>query len=206
MLTLFIVLIVISAVVNMVADVYLVSGKEKGMSKKDMFAIIEKTPEKHINISGMIGVFALSVWMLVIYFLSYIQGTMGVIAMLSFAMYIGSIMVFHVACSHIFLLAKRSDMDRDYLKKMLGFYMIPCIIFSLVYTLVMFYLGLSGALKMNLLYYLTLPFSSTVIFQFGLGNSKLIKWRYFESITGTISMLIAMLGTIGIIVTNYNLI
>ncbi len=204
MVTVFIILIVISAFINMIADIYLVSGKESGMRKKDMFSIIEKTPVKHINLSGMIGVFALSFWMLVLYFLSFIEGTMGTIALVSFAMYIGSIMVFHVACSHLFLLVKRSDMDNDYLKKILVFYMIPCVIFSLLYTGVMIYLGLSGVLKMNILYYLTLPFCSTCIFQFGLGNIGIIKWKHFESIIGTLSMLLAMLGTIGIIVSNYN--
>ncbi len=196
------IVIVVSAFINMYADIILVSGKDASIKNQDELDIISKTPEKNIIRSGQIGVFALSMWMGVLYFLSFIDGNMGILAMLSFAMYIGSIMVFHVACSHIFIMAKNTDMERKYLEKMLFFYMIPCIIFSLLYTGIMAYLGFSGVLKMHLSYYITLPFASTVLFQFGL--SKVIKIKHFDSIAGTVSMLIAMLGTIGIIASNYS--
>ncbi len=198
-----IVLIVISSLTNMVADVFLVSGKDHTIKNQPPTEIAKNTPDNHLHISGMLGLVSLSFWMGVLYFLSYLKGTGGMLAMLFYAAYIGCIMVFHVFCSNVFLLVKHSQIEEKKLESVFKFYMLMCVITSLLYTVTMFYLGLSGTLKMNIIHYLTLPFSSTVIVQFILG--KIIKIKHFESIAGTFSMLVAMLSTIHIMVSNFNI-
>ncbi len=199
MLIMLIVLIVISCLINMFADYLLVSGKKND----DKMETIKNTPDDHIIMSGMLGFVALTFWMGVIYFLSYIDGNIGQIAMLNWVVYITAITVFHVICSYTFLLAKHSSMTESELTRIFSFYMVMCILTSMAYTGTMMYLGLSGLLKMNIFHYLTLPFFSTIIFQFGLG--KIIKLKHFSSISGTLSMLISMLSTIHVISVNFGL-
>ncbi len=149
------------------------------------------------------GMISLIMWMSVLYFLSYIEGDIGRIAMFTYAAYIASIMVFHVICSFIFLLAKHTNISKKELTNTFNFYMIMCIVTSLAYTSVMIYLGLNGILNMSVIHYLTLPFLSTIIFQFGLG--RLIKIKHFDSVVGTLSMLISMLSIIHIMVVNFDI-
>ncbi len=198
-----IILIVLSSLINMIADILLVSGKDNKIKNQEVMDIINKTPNKNIYLSGMIGVFSLAVWMSLLYFLSYLKGRVGLFVIISYAMFIGSIMVFHVSCSTIFLFAKNSLVNHKRLKKLLMFYAIPTIIFSLMYTGGMIYLGLTEVLRMNMIHYITLPIFSTIIIQIILGN--IIPIKHFDSISGTLSMLISMLSTIHIIVTNFNL-
>ncbi len=195
-------IIIIAVLFNMLADVLLVSGKSVVEDRNDIIAIIKNTPEKHIILCGMIGVFAIPMWTITLYFLSYLEGALGIVALISFAMFIGANVAFHVSCSNVFLLAKRSDIEVDKLKKILIFYAIPCVVFSLIYTFTMAYMGITGILEMNILHYLTLPLASTLIFQVGLGN--IIKIKHFGSISGTLGILIAMLSTISIIMSNFN--
>lgn len=194
-------LVVVASLTNMVADVFLVSGKDRDKVNQSPIEVARNTPDQHLNLSGMIGIISLALWMSVLYFLSYMKGDAGRFAMVFYAMYIGAIMVFHVICSYIFLLVKHSDMTEQKLTKLFKFYMSICIVTSLAYSGWMAYLGLSGALNMSVFHYLTLPFASTVIFQFGIG--KLIRISHFESIAGTLSMLIAMLSTIHLMMTNF---
>ncbi len=133
-------LVVVASLTNMVADVFLVSGKDRDKVNQSPIEVARNTPDQHLNLSGMIGIISLALWMSVLYFLSYMKGDAGRFAMVFYAMYIGAIMVFHVICSYIFLLVK---------------------------------------------------------------HSKLIRISHFESIAGTLSMLIAMLSTIHLMMTNF---
>ncbi len=201
MATFMIVLIIISSFTNMAADIFLVSGKDHDKVNQSPIEVARNTPDHHLNLSGMIGIVSLAMWLSVLYFLSYLKGDAGRFAMIFYAMYIGAIMVFHVICSYIFLLVKHSDMTEQQLTKLFKFYMSICIVTSLAYSAWLAYLGLTGALKMTILHYLTLPFMATVLVQFGLG--KIIRIKHFESIAGTFSMLVAMLSTISIVMTNF---
>ncbi len=196
-------LIIISSVTNMVADVFLVSGKNYAVKDQPPAEIAKNTPDKHLNISGKLGLVSLSMWMGVLYFLAYLEGNIGKLAMISYAAYIGCIMVFHVICSNIFTMLKHNTLSEEILNSIFKFYMFMCVITSLIYTGTMIYLGLSGTLKMQLVHYLTLPFASTVLVQFILG--KLVKIKHFDSIAGTLSMLVAMLSSIHIMVSNFNI-
>ncbi len=203
MATFFIILIVIACFTNMAADIFLVSGKDHNKVNQPPIEVARNTPDHHLNLSGMIGIISLALWMSVLYFLSYLKGDAGRFAMIFYAIYIGAIMVFHVICSYTFLLVKHSDMTEQQLTKLFKFYMSICVVTSLAYSAWLAYLGLSGVLKMSILHYLTLPFMSTVLVQFGLG--KVIRIKHFDSIAGTFSMLVAMLSTISIMMTNFQI-
>ncbi len=202
MATIVIILVVVSGITNMVADVFLVSGKDHKINNQPMIDVARNTPDKHIKLSGMIGLISLSFWLSVLYYLSYLKGNIGIITMISYAVYIGCIMVFHVVCSYIFLLGKHTEMSEKSLNKIFIFYAGACVVSSTLYSGLMLYLGISGILKINFIQYITLPLFSTIIVQFILGN--LIKIKYFSSVSGTLGMIISMLSTISIIAGNFN--
>ncbi|PID85190.1 MAG: hypothetical protein CSA11_03525 [Chloroflexi bacterium] len=203
MAVLIIVLIVISGLTNMVADVLMVSGKDYKRKDQTRIEQVNNTPDNHLYLSGIIGMISLSLWMGVVYYLSYIEGTIGIIVMIAYAMFVGSIMVFHVVCSNILLLFKHSEIGEKKLTKLLMFYGAMCVLFSSAYSGFMIYLGVTGVLRMHFIHYITLPIFSTLIIQMLLG--KIIKIKHFDSIAGTLSMLVSMLLTIHIMITNFNI-
>ncbi len=200
----FIIVIIFSAILNMIADIFLVSGKDYKTSKQSTVDIINKTKDKHIYLSAKLGVIAIPMWMSVIYFLSYIKSNIGTILIIIYAMYIATITVFHVMCSNVFLLYKYSNKGEQKLKKLLIYYAIPCVVLSTAYSSIMLYLGINSTLHLNVLHYLTLPICSSLLIQVILGNT--IKIKHFDSISGTVSMLVTMLSTVHIIISNFNII
>ncbi len=199
--TIVIVIIIVSSITNMVADVLMKSGKDHRIKNQSILDIAKKTPDKHLYLSGIIGLVSLLSWMSVLYYLSYIEGIEGILMMFTYAAFIGCIMVFHVICSYTFLLSNHSEIEKDKLAKVLYFYMAMTVIFSVAYSGGMMYLGLSGVLKMNIIHYITLPLFSTILIQFMLG--KIVKIKHFDSIAGTLSMLVSLLATMNIIATNF---
>ncbi len=197
-----IIMVIVSSLSNMVADVLMSSGKDYKIKNQPIADSIKNTPDIHLILSGVIGAVSLTFWMSVLYYLSYIEGPMGKIVMIAYAAYIGCIMVFHVLCSNLFLLSKHSEMEEKKLYKIMMFYAGLCVLTSSIYSGLMLYLGVSGILQMKIIHYVFLPVFSTGIVQFLLARN--IKIKHLDSIGGTISMLVAMLFTINIIITNFN--
>ncbi len=191
-----IVLIVGSSLLNMYADILLVSGKDFRVKNENPVDIVKRTPDKHLFKSGMIGAVCISMWMSMLYFFTNVKGMVGTFTMIAFAMFIGSIMVFHVICSKIFLMSKHTDISEKQLYKVMKFYAGICVVTSVVFTTLMIYLGASGIINMNWYHYIALPIFATTIIQFGL--PKIITIKHFDSISGTLSMLISMLFIISI--------
>ncbi len=196
-------IIIVTAIANMVADILLVSGKDYKNKQQTILDVIENTKDKNIIRSGIIGACVIPFWIGVLYFLSYIEHPIGKFLSILFAMFIASIAVFHVMCSNVYLLYKHSNLGEAKLKKLLINYAIPCVVFSVSYTGLMIYAGISGILHLSVFQYVTLPFFSTLLIQVGLGN--LFKYKHFDSISGSVSMLVTMLSTISIIAGNYTL-
>ncbi len=161
--------------------------------------IIKNTPDKHLFLSAYIGSISISLWLSVLYYLAKIPGNAGNIAMWTFAIFIGFIMVFHVVCTFVFYIVKYDESKFETLKKTLAFFMIMCTVFSLAYTLSMLYLSQQGILQINIWQILTLPFFSMIIIQFGLGK-LLNRVPHFSTIAGTLGMTVALLSTISIFI------
>ncbi len=191
--------VVIASISNMIADVFLASGKNHKVEKQSRMDIIKNTPDRHLFLSAYIGSISISLWLLVVYYLVKIPGSIANIAIWTFSVYIAFVMTFHVVCSFVFYIVKYDESKFDIFKKILAFFMIMCTVFSLAYTLSMLYLSQQGTIEMNVLQILTLPFFSMIIIQFGLGN-LLNKIPHFSSIAGTLGMLVALLSTISIFI------
>ncbi len=192
-------IVLIASIANMIADIFLVSGKNHRIKKQSRIDIIKNTPDKHLFLSVFIGSVSISLWLTVLYYLAKLEYTIGSITMLIFTMYIAFVMLYHSMCSFAFYVVKYDESKYDQAKKLLVFFMIITSILSLSYTLLMIYLWRIEVIEMNIYQLLTLPFFSMIIIQFGLG--KLFnKIPHFSSIAGTLGMLVALLSTISIFI------
>lgn len=203
--TIFIFIIITSCVINAYTDVLMMSGAR---IKHTFDEIVQETPDKHLYASGYIGVFAISQWMLVLYFLSHIKESVGIITMIAYAMYIGSIMMFHIACSYSFLLEKHEKHGIEKFRQKIVIFALPSAVFAAFYTGMMIYLGTSGILKINFFQYLTLPAFSLIFFQLLFGTivtKGLIRIRLLSDISSTLAMSVSMLSTINIISVNFQI-
>lgn len=192
--------LIISGITNMIADILMVSGK-KSNKKQTILEWVEKTPLKHLVLSGIIGLISISSWMSPIYYLANIPTVAGTVALLSFAVYIASLTTFHVMCTYSIICYKFNKETVDLVTKGIKMYGSVCILFSCIYTGTMIYLSLTGILEMNVLQYLTLPIFSMIIIQFALGKA-LSKIPHFTSVAGTIGMVVSLLGTVSIMIQN----
>ncbi len=177
--------IVTASISNMIADVFLASGKNYKIKKQSRMDIIKNTPDRHLFLSAYIGSISISLWLLVAYYLAKIPSDMGNVAMWTFVIYIAFVMTFHVVCSFVFYIVKYDESKFDVFKKILAFFMIMCSVFSLAYTLSMLYLSWQGIIQMNIWQILTLPLN---------------RIPHFSSIAGTLGMLAALLSTISIFI------
>ena len=197
---LIIALIVLSCASNVVADIYLMSGKTKvpGQTHRDR---IDRTPLNHLMISGILGLVSILFWLTPAYYLAQLPGTAGALALLFFAAYIASLTTFHVMCAYALMCYKFSEEALPTVGKSIRMYGLVCMATSGLYTASMLFLSYSGALHISLLQALTLPFFSILIVQKLLGR-VFHKVHHFSSVAGTLSMLVSLLGTVWIMIEN----
>jgi hypothetical protein len=199
--TILISLIVVSGLTNMIADLFLVSGKDRKIKNQSNLDSAEKTPVNHLFISGILGLISISFWVVPVYYLSKLPTVVGLIALFSFSMYIVAVAAFHVVASFCILILKFNHDKEAFLSKIIKTYGSVCILFSLIYTAAMMILSFSGSLNMQVWHYPTLPLFSMILIQFILGN-VLKRIPYFSSVAGTLSMMISFLSTIHIMLIN----
>lgn len=195
------VIILISGLVNMIADILLVSGKDFQNKHQTKEQQIEQTPAKHILLSSLIGLIAISFWITPIYFLSKIPTPAGTVAFISFSMYIVSLAVFHVMVSYSSLCYKQNKALLPSLSSYMKGYGLVSVLLSGLYSGSMIYLSLKGTLIFWPIHYLTLPLFSMVIIQFLLGR-LLKRVPHFSSVAGTLSMIVSFLSTLHIMAIN----
>ena len=198
--TTIILVLVLSGISNIVADLLLVSGGDfkRKQSKADQ---ARETPTNHLVISGVLGLISISFWMVPLYYLSALPDTAGLVAMLSFAIYIATLTTFHAVCSFVIISFKLKEDSFAYLGGTMRYYGALCIFWSSLYTGAIIYLSVSGVLAMEIFHYLTLPLFSMIIIQLILG-SLLKKIPHFTSIAGSLSMIISLLSTVHLMISN----
>ncbi len=193
-----ILIVVLSSFANIIADLLLVSGRNKNLKKQSSFDIAKSTSEKNIKLSAIIGAFAISLWLFVLFFLKRIEGKIGLYINLSYALFIISIVFLHISWSKIFLLAKHPNLSEHNFNKKLILYIIPSTLFCFIFSGLMIYVGVVGILKMTFLHYLLLPMFSVVLLQL----LAILKIKYLDILYGsyaTIAMLLSMLSIIHLI-------
>ncbi len=200
--TLSVAIIIISGITNMIADVLLVSGRDYSKKDQTKEERAQNTPNKHIELSGILGLISIIFWTAPLYYLSKLTTTIGgTVAMISFAIFIITLATFHAVCAYSILCYKYNNDAKELVTKTIKSYGMVSIIFSSIYTFSMIYLSLNGILKMNILHYFTLPLFSMIIVQFILG-ALLKRIPHFSSVAGTLGMIISLLGTVNIMIIN----
>ena len=195
-----VIILILSGISNIVADLFLVSGGDfkRKESKADQ---ARQTPMNHLVISGVLGLISISFWMVPVYYLSALPGIAGFVALLSFGITIATLTTYHAVCSFVIISFKLKEESFADLGKTMKYYGALCIIWSSVYTGCIIYLSVIGFLKMGLFHYLTLPLFSMIIVQFMVG-SLLRKIPHFSSIAGSLAMIISLLSTVHIMIIN----
>ncbi len=194
-------LIVISSLSNMVADILLSAGQDYRNPQQTTLDKVRNTPEKNLLISAVLGFLSIACWQAVLLALQDLSGVVGSIAKVSFAIYIATIMVFHVVCCLAIHLCKVNESKEKIATKYLIFFGVLCFVFSLLYSVAMIVLSVRGELQMAWYHYLGLPFFSVMIIQFIAGRI-LAKVPYYSSISGTLSMMLSLLLTVHLMAKN----
>ena len=185
-----IIIIIVTGLSNMIADIFLVSGKNH-KDDQTRYDQIAETPYQHLHISGVLGLLSIAFWVT--------STVVGILSIFSFVMYIMSIQTFHVACSYVMICYKLNGKPFDDVGKVLKIYGAICILFSLIYTGSMIYLSVTGIISMSILQYITLPVFSMIIFQVVL-RGILKKIPHYTSVAGTLGMMVSLLGTVSIFI------
>lgn len=193
-------IIVLSCLSNMVADLFLSSGRDYRQQQTTLEQI-RKTPEKNLLISAILGLVSLGFWQTPLYFLQHLTGTFGGVAMVSFAVFIGSIMAFHPICCMCLHLVKADEAKEKIAMQYIKYSGWICFLPMSVFTVTMIVMGVSGELAMQWYHYLGLPLFAVIIIQFGLGR-LLKKVPYFSGISGTLSMMISLLLLVHLLHSN----
>lgn len=185
--------IIISGITNMIADIFLSSGRKN--SKQTRLDIIKNTPDKHLFISAFLGSISIGAWLVVLVYLAQLPTVLGQLTMISYALFIAFIITFHVSCSYAFYVAKHDETKYDYMKKVLGFFMGMCTLLGAIVTALLIALNVQGIISLNLWQILFLPLFATLIIQMGIGT-LLKKVPYFQTIAGTLATVISIISLI----------
>ncbi len=196
------IIVAIAGFGNMVADYLLYSGKDPTNPNQTKQEIALATPEKDITNSALLSLVSIVFWSMPSYFLAQVDSVFGKIAFFSLVMYIVSLVGFHVMVCYTVLVFKYRSEKEVFLGKYIPYYSIISIITVSIYTSAMVILGLTGELVMHLWHYFTLPVFSVIIFQFILGK-LLKKIHHYDSISGSISVVISLLSLIHIMLINH---
>ncbi len=200
--SLIITIIIVSSITTIIADLLLTSGRYVTKEKQTDLEIIKNTKYKNLVISAILGSVSILFWMSILYYLMQLKGTIGFFTSLTFAMYIGSIAVFHSVVAFAYYIVKKDENDFKHLGKIMSYFVMACVITSVAFTSLMLVLAINGTLKLSILNYLTLPFFSTILIQFILGSIMNKFTRWFKPISGTLSMLVSFLSLINIMINN----
>ncbi len=195
-------IIIFAGLGNMVADYLLYSGKDATKLNQTKQEIALATPEKNIVNSALLSLVSIMFWLVPSYFLTQIDSIFGKVAFVSLGMYIVSLVGFHVMVCYTVLAYKYKPEKEVFLGKYVSYYAMISIITVSVYTGAMIILGLKGILVMRLWHYATLPLFLVTIFQIIL--SKLLKKiNHYNSVAGTISIVISLLSLTHIMLINH---
>lgn len=195
------VMILASGLIHMYAGVLLFSGRDRRNPWQSKDNVIANTPDKNIFASGILCLLAGSFWMMPLYYLAKLPTFMGMVAFISFALFVLSCTVFHVAAGFALYAYKKDQTGDNPTQNIIKIYALVYIFWAAVYSLAMMSLGLSGVLDMNAFHYLSLPLPAILIIQLGLGM-KLRKTAYFTDISGTLAVMVSLLSTVNIMVSN----
>ncbi len=195
------VLVIIAGLGNMVADYLLYSGKDAANPNQTKQEIALVTPEKDIVNSALLSLVSIMFWLVPSYFLTLVNTIFGKMAFFSLAMYVVSLVGFHIMVCYTVLVYKYKPEKETFLGKYIPYYAMISIITASIYTGSMIILGLKGVLVMRVWHYLSLPLFSVIIFQFIL-SKVLKKINHYDSVAGSISIIISLLSLIHIMWIN----
>lgn len=196
------VIIVLSSVSNMYADLLLTLEGEKKIIGKKTFELFTQASEKNLLISAVLGVVAIGFWQTPLYFMQHLTGVIGGVAIVSFAILIGVIMAFHPICCLCIHLVKVDATKEKTAMQYITYVGMLCFVVTIVFTLAMITLGVNGDLVMQWYHYAGLPLFTMVVIQFGLGK-MFGRIRYFSSISGTLGMMISLLLLVHLLRSNF---
>lgn len=195
------VIILASGLCSIYADILLFSGKNASGS----FSINEKQADKitghRILLSGFIRLLACVFWMMPLYYLSHLPTFAGMTAFMSFAAFILAASVFHIALGFILYAFRQGSLPENTMQRQIRLYGLVYLFWAAVYSCAMIALNFNGTLNMNLIHYFTLPLPAVLIIQLFLG-AKWKKQPYFSDISGTLAMMVSLLSTVNIMVSN----
>lgn len=195
------VIILASGLIHMYAGVLLFSGRDRRNLWQSKENVLAATPDKHIFASGVLCLLAGSFWMTPLYYLAKLPTFTGMAAFVSFALFVLSCTVFHVAAGFSLYAYKKDPNYENPTQNIIKIYGLIYVFWAAVYSLCMAVLGFSCVLEMNFFHYLTLPLPAILIIQLGLGV-KLKKTAYFSDISGTLAVMVSLLSTVNIMVSN----
>ncbi len=194
----FYVIIIVSGLGNMVADVLLQSGRDYSKGKQSEIEIIRATKEKHLLISAILGALCIMCWQAPLFLLIKIPATLGTILQFSFLTMISCIAIFHVVCCMAFHLCKANEEKEKIATKYLSIFGPLTFIPGLIFTAMMIYAGINGQVQLNWFHYLCLPIPAIILIQFIIGK-LLKKIPYFSAVSGTLSMVVSIISVISVL-------
>lgn len=191
-------IICFSVSLNIIADLYLVSGREKNKGNYVKEEVFKNTPDKHLFLSAKLGLIAISFWLCPNYYLAQIPGMLGFILTLSYSIHIATIMVFHVVCAYFIYLLKHETEKSGTHELHFKFFTFASASTSLIFTILMVYASFTNAVQMSIIQVLALPFFSVGIISYIIAKIILKKLRHLQYISGSLAMLVSMISIVTI--------
>lgn len=195
------VIILTSGLCSIYADILLFSGKSNPGELERGRKAADGTAHSNMLRSGFIRLLACAFWMMPLYYLSRLPTFAGITAFISFAAFILSASVFHIALGFILYTFQKGSFSENLMQHQIKIYGLVYLFWAAVYSFAMITLNFNGTLNMNLLHYFTLPLPAVLIIQLFLG-AKWKKQPYFSDISGTLAIMVSLLSTVNIMVSN----
>lgn len=196
------VIVLVSSLVNMFADILLVSGKDyqnKAQTKEERAF---NTPDRHLVNSGFIGFVAIMFWTTPGILLAQLPTIAGKLAFITYVMFSVSLAVFHVMVAYSTLCSKHNVQLLSMIKRFVLAYGVVAIVLSAVFSFAIIYLAVTAKLVLYPIHFILLPLFSMIIIQFILGR-LLREVPYYSAIAGTLGMLVSMLNIVHFMTINY---
>ncbi len=199
MLNTMLIILVISSLLNIVADILLLWGI-KDTNWEPTVESIKKTPTSFLLIGSLSGLVILPFWFFPVTYLMRIPGIAGQIAAYSYLTYIATLIVFHVSYSFVGIGIKECDALNDKFERIITAIAGYSMLLFLIFTGAMVYLGLTSTLNMSWYHYFTLPAFTIIFFRI---IAKILKSvPYIAAVSGTLAMLTFFIGFVNMISRN----
>lgn len=194
------IILLLSCFANIVADIFLLHGVRHTGWQPGLDAL-EKTPPRFILGGSLAGFVTITPWFLLLLPLSAIPDTPGMIGLVSYAIFIAAMMVFHISYAFVGL-AIQSDPDLKIpFSKIIGAIAGVSALSGFIFSVPIVWLGLNGNLNMNALHYISLPTVSILLFQLILGTA-LKRLPYYLAISGNLAMALFFYGFFDLMALN----